>query len=497
VRYVPVDEIDSTVEAAPAALRQALRRWLWLIVSLTVLAGVFAFALSSLEKVKYTSRAQVFLSSEGRFDAFAGSYNPDPQRYVQTEADSVGSAAILNAVRTALKLPLGANLTLSAEPELGSDLLLISATADSSADATRVANAVVAAYQTSRQDQVDAAVKRAETQANKDVNRLADIHTRAAAYGDGIASVEAALPYTDTAGAPKLNALIAVLATLILSCGLAALLEFRRNRRARAARRIKSVLDAPLLGVLPNFKTIDGISTVEPGSKADTSIEVLSRATLLAARRADVSSVLIAPADPAASAFKAAVNIALRSIGHDEPAPLLLLPPELAAAGSALRGNPRSHGLAVDLLADAPGAQGVSGAAALLHGALPGVALIPSPASFDKASAFRLLEHAESVVLVCSIGAREQTVRDVREQLELVGAYVLGFVLVDAPGRREKRVEAKPPPQFGPPAGRPASAGSQTVPIPSVVMSPGSPSGSDASGRQERVTSRFVPRPPA
>ncbi len=226
----------ATVVVAGALWR---RRILVIVVTLGCL--LMAFGLSSFKDERYRAETRVFLSPTSPFDAVGGSgFNTDADRYVVTQATVLTSLPVLDRAAEAPGVDVDAEELaelVETTPGRDTDVVLISAEADSARQAVLRADAVVAAYRELVADRVESQAEAVAELSTSRVERAA-VLKRATAFGDGVAVAEPAqTPDEPYAPNTVLDLLLGLIAGVTLSIALALGLELRNDaaRRRRSA----------------------------------------------------------------------------------------------------------------------------------------------------------------------------------------------------------------------------------------------------------------------
>ncbi|TXR56416.1 hypothetical protein [Quadrisphaera setariae] len=258
------------------------RSWKWILIA-TIVVGVAAWELSLLTPKQYEAQSTVVLRSTQPFSALGDQQGGgDPERFLANQVAVASSTTVLQQAAEADGVDAtGAQLfdEVKITPSTASDAFTVTAVGSTGDQAAARANAVVAAYSAQVQAQVTAAAQLAiknntdattaaaqaaaagapagdadAAQAARDANREGAqqaglIATRAASYGNNVASVDSAVaPTSPTEPKPARNGFIgAVLAALIAS----AIAIWRRGRSREDVEGLVRGSGVPLLGVVP------------------------------------------------------------------------------------------------------------------------------------------------------------------------------------------------------------------------------------------------------
>lgn len=269
--------------AGRSVVFSALRRsWKWIVIAVVVV-GVAAWELSLLTPKSYEAQSTVVLQSTQPFSALGDQQNGgDPERFLANQVAVATSTAVMSEAAKAQGVSATAAELfddVKVAPATASDAFTVTATGTTGDQAAARANAVVSAYRTAIKAQVttqatsavenntkatqaaaeaaaagapagDANAAAAVRQVNSTGAQQAGlIQSRAAAYGDNVASVDAAVaPTSPTEPKPARNGFIgAVLAALVAS----AVAIWRRGRSREDVEGLVRGSGVPLLGVVP------------------------------------------------------------------------------------------------------------------------------------------------------------------------------------------------------------------------------------------------------
>jgi Mrp family chromosome partitioning ATPase/capsular polysaccharide biosynthesis protein len=281
---------------------QSIWRYWWLVLSVTLAAGMAAYFISSAQPAVYQATARMHLSDPATTGVFQQQPFVDLERYLPQQTQRIRSNRMLTAAAEQLDEgvtppAIAETLEVSGDPELAT--LTVSVRDGSAERAADIANAVVAAYQedvlNAQLQRVERAVQELEATAadiegqidalsedtasqaagvggNVEANQVAsqidvlrsqlvEVETLAQqllvdarVFGSGVEFTESAeRQWSPVSPTPRRTAAVtAVLAALLAS----AFAYWRAGRGGRIAGRNEpaQVLDAPLLGVLPTYK---------------------------------------------------------------------------------------------------------------------------------------------------------------------------------------------------------------------------------------------------
>ena len=290
---------DRNVYASAPSLLEALSRFRWLVVGISIAASVLVYGFSVLQATTYEAEATMLLVDPRTSGVFADPSTSisDVSRYVRNQATFVESSAV--AAR-AIQI-LEADLTVkqirelvTAAPSRDLDLVTVTATRPTGEEAAALANAISTAYQQIVTEQVQEAAETTITelensktdlesridvleatlaaepgnsavQAQRDaaIAQLVNIDTRIeqidinmSLYGSGVQYFEAAeVPESRSAPKPLRNAAAAAVLGL-LAAGAYAWWRTERSPLAESRHDPAPVLGAPLLREIPEFSSV-------------------------------------------------------------------------------------------------------------------------------------------------------------------------------------------------------------------------------------------------
>ncbi|HVM14947.1 MAG TPA: AAA family ATPase, partial [Egibacteraceae bacterium] len=359
--------------AAGPALLESIWRYRWLVLSVTVFAGLIGFAASHLQATVYEAGSELVLQDPSMGGVFQDTPAAATDRYIRNQAQVAGSAPVAEAASERLDgrfTPGEIMAGTRAEAGFEVDVLTIRARASTGEAAAEMANAVALAYedvanedvQRGSQDRIDqlneriadlkvelgeveAQVQQELDQAGADtaVMRPADIdallpaglradrarlETELESLGLRLSQLvidlggesvvrfrqEARAPATPTQPRPARNGAAAALLGLFGSSALA----WWKAEHSRVAERRQDpapVLRAPLLGQVPDFKAA-GITGVDPTRTAPHSAPAEAYQFIIsslqhALQQSGSTSVLVTSASPADGKTVTALNLAV------------------------------------------------------------------------------------------------------------------------------------------------------------------------------------------
>ena len=257
-----------------------LRRRSGLVFLCVAITAVAAIVFSLFQEKQYSSTASLLFRDPGfaqsLFGNDAASPSPDPSREAATNQELVGlevvSARTSNALDEKLSTDeISAMVEVSANGQ--SDVVSVTATDESPALATKVANTFARQFIAFRADTDRSKLRRAKFLADQEFKRLppdqqqgirGESLARAAEKLGVMASLQtgnaelvqpAELPESPSSPKPKRNGILGAIVGLLLGIGLAFLFE-RLNRTLREPEEARKAFDLPALGIIPKSKTI-------------------------------------------------------------------------------------------------------------------------------------------------------------------------------------------------------------------------------------------------
>lgn len=490
ISHPPAGAPTSRRTGLDSALR-ALRRRLWPVLICAVLVPVAAFAWSTTRPSLYTARADLLLRDlnldQKLFGASSFGSNTDPQREADTNLKLVSLPAV--ATQTAARLRLAPDLVagmITVASEGQSDLIGVSVTGEDPAMAARVANAFAQQYIAFRRSADRSQVEGAITLIQGDLARLSPTEQQGprgqslarqvqqlrvlAALQTGNAELvqQARRPAAASSPTPKRDAVVGLVAGLLLGLALAFLLE-RLDTRLKESEDVEEAFGLPVLTELPESRTVGGQRhgpVISDGPEAEAF--ALLRASLrYFTVEGEIRSVVVTSPAPQDGKTTVALNLAVAAAraGEDvllieadlrrpQLAKRLELPPVTGLSGALSRGGAIGDAVVeVELPAAAKGDERHMRIDVLQAGPIP-----PNPAQLLESPAMRsLLDEAErlwdlvildtpptsavpdtlplmswasAVVVVCRLGrTRRGAAATVRRQLDALQAGALGVVI--------------------------------------------------------------------
>lgn len=430
-------------------LLESVWRYRWLVLAVTVLAGLAGFAASSLQATLYVAEARLLLSDPAAGGVFSDRDPAGGDRFVRTQAEAADSPQVAARAADLLQGQMTDTAILrqvDAQPSVDADVLALRATAGSAEGAALLANTVAEAYQElTREDlqaraeeaiaeldearsELAAEVARAEAglaqdpgntslQAERDalVAELIDVERRARQISvdaglraGGIMSFqEARPPESPSQPQPVRNAAVAAVLGLLAASAFA---WWRAERTQTAERRqdAAAVLGSPLLGAIPDFSAV-GVTGPDPTRSAPHSTAAEAYQFVVAALEYALehmggTSVAITSASVADGKTVTAFNLAVAA-ARDGRRVLLADADERAGGLTRLTGVAHSPGL-TDLADDSIPYDGCTAALPPQHDLtfVPAGTHPDDPAGFFRTPGFRramarLKERADLVIL--------------------------------------------------------------------------------------------------
>jgi tyrosine-protein kinase len=250
-----------------------LRRRIWILIVLPVLAGTVAYAISSSESAQYQSHAQVSydVSSVPGISQDLPSLPLNPSSYLATQALWARSSDLARRVVDEAGIPGVTPAQFLSDssadaPTTGANVLNLSVSAPSAASAERLADTYaqqLVEYSADRTKtavaaqlaQLDAQMKRFQRSGDVEsarviLGRKIDLESA----GNLLAKIPSVVPHDSSAvqtrPRPMRNAILGGLMGLVLALGLVFLVE-ALDKRVRSEQEIEEALGLPLLGRLP------------------------------------------------------------------------------------------------------------------------------------------------------------------------------------------------------------------------------------------------------
>jgi polysaccharide biosynthesis transport protein len=299
-------------------LGQMARRHWAVIVSVTVVATLAAVFVASRGRQEYTAVSKLVLDDSqlvGTTATTALVPNPDPQRDINTKVALIRSGPVATAVDDQLRLglPLATLLgNVNAATEGTSNIVDITATDGSSAQAVAIANAFARQYVAYRRSvarsslQAAAAEVRAQlaqpggaTQAGALKAELRALNLAAAGETGGALVVAQATRTTVAGGtSPAALGFVGAIVGLLLAAAIVALLELT-DRKLKDGEEVSSVFGTRVLAEIPSARPTRQGSVLADGSQSQrVAFDVLAGQLLLVGRRRPLAVVMVTSPGP-------------------------------------------------------------------------------------------------------------------------------------------------------------------------------------------------------
>lgn len=477
-------------------LARVVRRRLWQLLICVVLVPAVAFAYSATRPKQYTATADLLLRdlnlAQKLFGSSSFSSPNDPQREANTNLKLVALEAVAARTARGVGLPVArVQGMVEVAPDGQSDLIGVLATDGDPKLAARVANAFshqyIAFRQAADRQQVESAIalvqgelsrltpgERQGTAGQQLARQVQQLGVLAALQTGNAELVQIAQPPSvPSKPTPKRDAVVGLLAGLLLGLGLAFALE-KLDQRLKEAEDVEEAFGLPVLTELPESRTLGSRRrnpVVSEGPEAEAF--ALLRASLRYFNiERDINSVVVtspAPLDGkttvalnlAAAAARAGEDVLLIEADLRRPqlAKRLELPPGPGLSGALSRGGDLRDGIislelppvnggddrhtTLDLLPAGPvppnPAQLLE--SAVMRGLLEettrlwDLIIIDTPPTSSVPDTIPLMNWASGVLVVCRLGrTRRGAAALVRRQLDSMRATPLGLVLNGARG---------------------------------------------------------------
>jgi Mrp family chromosome partitioning ATPase/capsular polysaccharide biosynthesis protein len=372
------------------SLVESIWRFRYLVVAVTLLAGLAGYLISQSQPPVYETSTRLYVTNPATAGVFQQQSGMNLERYLPQQTERIRSARVLAAAAEELEpgttaRGLADQLTVEGDAELGT--MTVSVQDGSPERAANIANAVADAYEdsvrTSQMQRVDRAIQELERsgddiQAQIDellaaasasdlapggqvssqvgvlTQRVVEIDTLgqqllvdARLFGSGVEFVEEAeAPTRPVAPTPRrTGAASAVLGALFAS----AFAYWRAGRGHRITSRDEPgrVLDVPLLGVLPTYKppqhaTLAQRTTLDPRTAEAYRFVYSSLTSIL--REAGAASVMVTSAGPGVGKTETSLQLAATAVRRGQNT--LLIDADLRMRGlTAFLRSERSPGL--------------------------------------------------------------------------------------------------------------------------------------------------------
>lgn len=465
--------LDSQSDPRRTVVFSTIAKALPLILGVTAVFAAGGILLSDYQDVEYTAETRVVLSTTRPFDPLGGNSVSQAGRYVANQIEFMGSQPVLQQAATALAdgtEPQDLRSSLDLASADGADVIVITTTAPTGEAAAARGNAIAYAYAGAVRALVQQSAAAVTAAAPLDQVRALDIARQAAAYDDGVQSVESPVaPTSPTAPAPLRNGFLLGALGLLLTL---ALVVWRRGQPLADRGALVESAGAPVLGVVPVplrrllSRKAPPLPAVHDYSMAlvalgyvvaDTSgvvmISGIGRASgaptvalgLAAAAAGQQRRVVVVDADTQDFAM-------VRRSGHAAPAHSIGAvdgpSPATAATTTELQALRSSGGGSVHLATVAGGedrswsAEGVRAGLQHLVDTFDVVVLHAGPVASDPV-AYALLRETSALVAVVDERARTADLIALREKLDLAGARADGLVLTHPVPTRQRRRPAR------------------------------------------------------
>lgn len=500
-----MDQLQTeTHDVGPGLLESAWRRR-WLVLLIALIGGAAGFGWAAMQVPSYSATAQLLLSDPQEIGRLAGvERTVETVRHVRNQEALIRSGVLTPTVADLLDDGSTADhiaSRVSVEVRDGGDVNVIdvTATGDTAGDAAELANAVTRAYRQVVSQRVDgqtqaaidelrlrnealrsqiddlaaagatasdpedpdpagqAALSAAVQQLVENEGRIEQLTVDAALYGSGVDAVaQATAPAGPDSPRPVRSVAFGVLVGLVLGSGLA----WWRNsvtRKADDSRDPAALLEAPLLGEIPEFGKVGAsgplASVTAPLSPAAEAYQFITSSLTFALVDNDHPTVLITSATPREGKTVTALNIGIAA--HRNEQRVLLID-----ADQRMRGLSRLCGVGqtgqrvtlgtgvtttqVDLTADTRlellGVEGdVEDRAAYFRTAAfrqtiarsrsaHDLIVVDSPPILAVAETSAIASHVDGIVLVVSRGTSMRALAEVRRRLDFIGTPLLGYV---------------------------------------------------------------------
>ena len=253
-------------------LRPLVSRW-WIILGIVVTVTVGTYLYYDRQPDVYSATTSIFVDASQANAGSSESIAPVTDRTTQNQATLLTTRDVASRVAKQLGVDPGSVGGVSAAPSAGSDFVTIKAVNNSPAMAARLANAYAKAFIDIRSEEQRAALQKALTEQQRQLDRISNTPANLAERSTALASVRrlqlalsipggeaqqldpATPPTTPDAPNPKRNALFAFVLALLAGVGLAFGLE-RFDRRLKRVDDVAPAYGLPLMVVLPHSSTV-------------------------------------------------------------------------------------------------------------------------------------------------------------------------------------------------------------------------------------------------
>ena len=470
-----------------------------------MIAAAAAYAVSNIQDPVFDAEGSVLLSDPRGTAVFTDPFTAyiDQGRYVANEAEVFTSRPV--AVRASELL--GGNpdadeiqSAVSAEGEFDVDLLTLSAKQPTAQGAIEVVGAVVASYEEIVAEQTQAASQSAvsalqtsklelqvriaetdaaltqlpesaalEAQRNAQLEQLYALDTQieqiavnTALYGTGVRLYDAPNYATQIAPRPLRNAAIAGVLGLI-AAGAWAWWRDERRDRVESQNTPAVVLDAPLLGTIPEYSSVKAEgpapTVTHPNSIASDAYHFVVSSLKLALGRIEGTTVVVTSTEPEDGKTVTALNLAVAAAGSGQQ-PLLIDADERTRGLTTLAnlanvpgltdlGGTQDHttdlihewgvGAQTDLLFVPVGSSHTTDPARFFRSpafaeAMPTLTanqelvIIDAPPILAVAETTDIAHQADAILMVVTEGTSLRKLDEARTRIELTGKPIVGYV---------------------------------------------------------------------
>jgi len=503
--FGPIAEGYPIIETQPS-LFEALWRYKFVVVGAALLAAAAAYGVSLTQSTVYQARGEVLLndprSSGGLSDEIG--LVLDPGRYTRNQALVMESPQVAQGASDIL----GGNPTTievqgstSATPARDLDALTVVANQETAAEAVALVDALVASYESVITGQVMGQVNESiatlegskvsievkiaqydaalvtdpenltlEAQRTAAVGQLVLLDTRieslatqGALYGSGVQLyVVPETPMVPTQPRPRRNAAIGFVLGL-LAAGAYAWWRSETDQRADDRHVPAHILDAPLLGTVPDFAKVGATApapiVLSPKSSAASAYEFVASSLSFALEQVNGTKVVITSPRPGDGKTVTALNVSIAS-AHDGRNVLLVDADERSRGLSFLSGYGEATGLTDMANGTVRIDDVVNGWSIGNEAAMPFIAagsnLAAETAGFFRSERFKhaarqltrgrdlvvvdappalavaettdIASQADGIVVIVQEGTPLNDLVDVRERLAMSGTPILGYV---------------------------------------------------------------------
>lgn len=485
-------------------LIESLWRYRWLVAILTVTAAGIGLGASMAQQTLYEAEARLLLSPSGNVESLREtSPRTDATRHVRNQAQYVTSLPVRARVLDQFDdlTVVDFDERISAEPSADIDLITIRALHPTAEGAAELANAVAEAYKAEVTEELQGAADEAiveleqrkgelrarieaararlaadpeDAVAQADLEAAADqlrtmqsrtdqIGVEASLFGSGVELTEAAEPpLHPVQPQPIRNTAVAGVLGLLAAATIAWWLA-ERNQSVEAAHDAASILRAPLLGEVPDFRAAgvegDVPAATAPHTAAAEAYQFVLASLGSALDERGASAVLVTSAAPGDGKTVSALNLASAAVSSTSRRMLLVDADERLRGLTRWSDAPAAPGLS-DLSDDEVRIDGciyewwVSNTVRLRF--VTAGSRLSDPAGFFRDAGFRksllrlrersdllvidappllavsdtsaIASQVDGILLVVTRGTRLSTLQEVRARLDLIGTPLLGYL---------------------------------------------------------------------